>query len=163
MIHVDEVRNALVDRVRRLLPAERVGVPHGERLTAAVERAGLVAETEEVVVKCAGLAHGEARAVPLDRRGVALQDVALHVGHGELQLGVDADAQRFCGEAVGFVHDCNDCCARFRQNGPGCVFGFIVGSPCAHAEHVVAECGDLQRCPVCRGGYAICRARELLS
>ena len=83
VVEVEEEGDVLVDGVGGLLPAEGVGVPHGEGLAAAIERAGLVAEAEEVVVEGAGLGDGEAVALPLDGGGVLLEDGAGEVGDGE--------------------------------------------------------------------------------
>src|SRR5436309_15886680 len=61
----------LVKRIRRFLPAISVGVPHGERLIAMVERSGFVTETKIVLLPGHRASHGEFIAFPGDGSTVA--------------------------------------------------------------------------------------------
>src|SRR2546427_9581149 len=60
----EEERNCLVQRVGGFPPTDRIGVPHGESLIAAVERPGLVAETEIELVRRHGLPDADLGTVP---------------------------------------------------------------------------------------------------
>ena len=144
VVDVDEEGDGLVDGVGGFLEAERVGVPHGEGLAAAVERTRLVAQTEEVVGGRADLADLESIAIPGDGRGVVLEDVTDEVSDFELQMLVDGDAERLGGEALGLLRDGDRGGAGGGEDGPGGVFR-QVGSPGhADAKDVVAESGDLE-------------------
>src|SRR5713226_3591285 len=59
-----EERNCLVQRVCGFPPTDRIGVPHCESLIAAVERPGLVAETEIELVRRHGLPDADFGTVP---------------------------------------------------------------------------------------------------
>jgi hypothetical protein len=83
MVDVQKKRDGLVDRIGRLLPAEGVGVPHGKRLTAAIQRSRLISQSEEVIAEAALLADGKARSIPEHGGRVLLQNVALEVSHRE--------------------------------------------------------------------------------
>src|SRR5947209_3042016 len=60
----EEERNCLVQRVCGFPPTDRIGVPHCESLIAAVERPGLVAETEIELVRRHGLPDADFGTVP---------------------------------------------------------------------------------------------------
>src|SRR6202041_4054105 len=71
-----EVRNALVERVSRFLIAIGVGVPQSERLVAAIQRSGFVAEAEVMLVGWHDLADMESVSLEIDRARVLLQNVS---------------------------------------------------------------------------------------
>ena len=141
---VDEEGDGFVDGVGGLLPAEGVGVPHGEGAASAVEGAGFVAEAEEVGVGEFVLVDDEAVAAPLDGAGVLLEDGSVEVGDGEAEVGGEGDAEGFGLEASGGGGDCDGGGAGFGEDGPGGVFGELAGVSGADAEDVVAEGGDLE-------------------
>ena len=143
---------ALVERVGGFLGAD-VGVPEREGLIAAVERAGLVAEAEVVLV--AGHLLGDGEAAELEAygatHGVGGDDVAGEIANDEAEgIALDADFERGGAEADGGIvlHrlHVDGFRARGGENCPGSVFGKSAGSD-AHAEDVVAKGCDAQsRC-----------------
>src|SRR5271156_5934176 len=64
---VDEVRDAFVDGVRRLLPAEGITVPYREGFAGAIERSWFVAQAKEVGVLELLFVNPKSGTVPLDR------------------------------------------------------------------------------------------------
>src|SRR5947207_11933131 len=70
---VDEVRDALINGVGGLLPAECIGIPHREGLADTIKRARLVAEAEEMGVGEFLLVNMEALTMPFDRAGILLE------------------------------------------------------------------------------------------
>ena len=161
-VHVEEERHVLVDGIGRLLPTEGVGIPHGERLAAAIERPGLIAEAKEVIGEGATLADREAGAVPEHGRGVLLQDVARGVADGQLELAVHGDAERGGVEAVVVGGDGGAAGPGAGQHGPRGVLGFRSPAPHADAQDVVAERGELERGAVRFGDEAVRVGRDLL-
>ena len=79
---MQEKRNALVNRVGRLLPPKGIRVPHGKGFTCTIERSRLVPQPEEVIIILPLLADGEAIAIPFSRACVLLQYVSRKVGDG---------------------------------------------------------------------------------
>src|SRR6267142_3485467 len=69
----DEEGNTFVQGIRRFLKAVRIGVPESERLAAAIERTGLVAQTEKMLRLREHLSQRKAAAHPVDCpvRGIA--------------------------------------------------------------------------------------------
>ena len=144
-VHLQKEGNRLVDGVGGFLPAEVVGVPHGESFAVAVERAGLVAKAEEVVVKGLGLLHLEAVGAVLHRDGVFLQDVPLEVHDRQPQLRRNDHAQRTGGKAQLVWLNRGAGRAAGREHGPGGVFRRLAGGPDSNPEDVRAQRVDSQR------------------
>ena len=71
-----EVRDALVEWVRRFLKAISIGVPEREGLIAPVKRSGLVAEAEVVFIERHRLADAERVTVETDRACILLQEIS---------------------------------------------------------------------------------------
>ena len=91
---VDEIRDALIDRVGGLLPAEVIGIPHREDLTGTIKRTGFVAEAEEVGVDVFLFVDVEAVTMPFDRAGVLLKNFSAEVGDSEAKRCIARYAER---------------------------------------------------------------------
>ena len=120
---VDEEGNAFVDGIGGFLPAEVVGVPHGEGFADAVEWTGLVAEAEEVGVDGFRLMDVEGGALPVDGAVVLLEDFAGEIGDGEAEVFGEVDAEGCGVESFGVWGDGDGGGAGGRQDGPRGILG----------------------------------------
>ena len=101
-VDADKERSAPVERIGGFLEPVGIGVPHGEGLATAVERAGLVAQSEDMLVGAKFLTDGEAAEIQGDgdRSGsVGGEPTPGRIGDGEATIRlVDADGNGICTE-----------------------------------------------------------------
>src|SRR5579872_6202088 len=87
----------LIKRIGGLLPAVSIGVPHGERLIAMIERSGFIAEAKIVLVLRHRFGDGEIVAHPTYGGGIASNENTVVTGERESRVApIDIDAQCRC-------------------------------------------------------------------
>ena len=146
-----EKRNAFIERVAALLEAVLIGVPHLERAAPAIQRAGLVAKAEVVLVRRHAFVDAKAVSMKLNRTRVLQQNVSVVVFHCQAKRGsIRRDLQQFGVKAYFvFLFVCGYGCsagACTRKDGPRGIFRESLGARDADAENVIAQSRDLDAC-----------------
>src|ERR1700678_2373578 len=138
---IDEEGNTLVDRIGGLLPAESVGIPHGEDLARTIEWARFVAESKKMRVIELLFVNVKAVAVPLNRTHILLQDFPREIGYGEAERRITRHAKRGGMKSHATTSDLgyslDGCYAGFGKDCPGGILGKLTFIASTNPQYIV--------------------------